>query len=226
MNKSILLFFIMFQFMPASYSQQQNKNYLDLVKRIQVERDTLNQAYQKSGNVQKDSIIRVARQFVFYSITHDLFQFWYGTPWSFYGQTFVPRQGSIACGYFVTGILRDAGFNIPWYEWANLASESFIVRLSPDIKRFYMRPVAEVKAYIKNRDNGLYIVGLDCHVGFIYKNDSLVKFVHSNYYQPLTGVMAEDFETKNPLRDSKYRVIGRLLDDNMVISWITFKRIQ
>ena len=79
---------------------------------------------------------------------------------------------------------------------------------------------------MKERGNGLYIVGLDCHVGFIYVKDNDIKFVHSNYYRPATGVMSEDFETNNPLNASKYRVLGKLLDDKMIENWIRNTRYE
>ena len=69
--------------------------------------------------------------------------------------------------------------------------------------------------------DGLYLVGLDCHVGFICVKNNDITFVHSNYYQKEIGVMAERLNTKNPLRDSKYRIIGKLLGDEMIEHWIT-----
>lgn len=68
--------------------------------------------------------------------------------------------------------------------------------------------------------DGLYLVGLDCHVGFIIVKDETIKFVHSNYYQPEIGVMSEGIISENPLNDSRYRVIGKLLSDKMMIKWI------
>jgi hypothetical protein len=53
----------------------------------------------------------------------------------------------------------------------------------------------------------------------VVKNDT-IKFVHSNYYQPWIGVMSEEIDSTNPLRDSDYRVIGKLLSDEMMVNWI------
>ena len=116
--------------------------------------------------------------------------------------------------------MSDAGFNIPRVRWAQLASETFIRKLSTDIKIFSNIPVNEVRAFITKRPDALYVVGLDKHVGFIYVNNDKVKFVHSNYYHPELGVMAEDLETDNPLNDSKYRILGCLFDDKMIKNWI------
>ena len=37
---------------------------------------------------------------------------WIGTKWDFNGISEKPQQGNIACGYFVTTVLRDAGLNL------------------------------------------------------------------------------------------------------------------
>ena len=47
-----------------------------------------------------------------------------------------------------------------------------------------------------------------------------MKFVHSNYYHPEIGVMSEAINSENPLKHSKYIVIGKLLSDEMIVSWI------
>jgi hypothetical protein len=207
-------------------SQDRKENYDNLKKRILTTRDEFFVKFKSADSINQKLILDSARQFIFETITQNIFSHWFGTPWEFYGQSRTPQKGTIACGYFVTGVLSDAGFEIPRAKWAQQASEVFIKRLSRELKKFYNRPIGEVVEYIKKSDNGLYIVGLDCHVGFIYKNNNSIKFVHSNYYQPSKGVMAEDLDSWNPLKDSKYRVLGRILDDNMIISWIEEKRIE
>ncbi len=158
---------------------------------------------------------------MFNTITEKIFPYWYGTPWDFNGTTRVPKQGSIACGFFVTNILTDVGFNIPRIGWAQSASEVFIKKLAPNsIKRFSNRPISEVENYLLRTGDGLYLVGLDQHVGFIVVKDDEIEFVHSNYYQADIGVMSEEIDSANPLNDSNYRVIGKLLSNDMIINWI------
>ena len=78
----------------------------------------------------------------------------------------------------------------------------------------------DVIKYINNKGDGLYIVGLDQHVGFISKQKNELRFRHANYYQPEVGVMDEPLVGWNPLNHSKYRVIGKILDAAMVCNWI------
>ncbi|MFZ4797638.1 MAG: hypothetical protein ACOYMA_09100 [Bacteroidia bacterium] len=108
----------------------------------------------------------------------------------------------------------------------NLASEVFIKKFSNDIKRFRNEPIGNIKNYILNKSNGLYIVGLDCHVGFIFKYNDTVKFIHSNYYKPDIGVMSENFEGNNPLDDSSYVVIGKILSKANIINWLVQSKIK
>lgn len=110
----------------------------------------------------KDSVIDTARKFLLNTIGNDVFPYWYGTPWDFNGHTKIPQQGAIACGYFVTTVLLDAGFNIPRIKWAQLASEVFIKKLaSNNLQRFSNKPISEIEEYLRNIEPGLYVVGLD-----------------------------------------------------------------
>src|SRR6187200_2544039 len=63
---------------------------------------------------------------------------WIGTAWNFNGTSEKPQQGSIACGYFVTTILRDAGLSLARIKLAQCASEQMIISLvqSKYIHRF------------------------------------------------------------------------------------------
>jgi hypothetical protein len=59
-------------------------------------------------------------------IVDSIIPYWFGTKWNFYGTTEVPRNGSIACGYFVTTVLRDAGLRINRIKLAQAASEEMM----------------------------------------------------------------------------------------------------
>ena len=225
MQKSLpFLFLFLICCAPPSEKKPASKiDYAELKTQIKNAQQTYRADYASANSEGKDSIVNIARNYVLKTICDDIFNQWYGTPWTFHGHTKQPGTGSIACGYFVNTVLSDAGFNIPGDAWSQLASETFIVKLTKDLKRYTQTPISKVKDYVASRGDGLYLVGLDCHVGFIYVKGNDVKFVHSNYYQREIGVMAEDLDTKNPLRDSKYRVLGKLLDDKMMENWITGK---
>lgn len=198
---------------------------------IKVEMATKREFYQKLYNestavTAKEKTILQAQDYLFKTIIEELFPHWYGTPWDFNGTTQIPKKGKIACGYFVTTILRDAGFDIPRIKWAQMASETMIKRVTKNIKRFSNAKIETIEDYIHQKGDGLYIVGLDSHVGFVYKSGQIIRFVHANYYQRQKGVMSESIHTKNPLKDSKYRVIGKILHKVMVTNWILKKKYE
>lgn len=200
------------------------QSYNEIITNIETRRIELASIYSFTNN--KDSLISVAQEFLFDKIVNEIFPAWYNTKWDFNGTTTIPQKGKIACGYFVTTVLEHAGFKLPRVKWAQLASEAIILKLNKDVKKFRNRPVKEVIDYISNSGKGLYIVGLDIHVGFIVNDGEEISFVHSNYYKPEIGVMKESLEGKNPLADSKYRVIGKILHQTMVEKWLPGKSLE
>jgi hypothetical protein len=198
-------------------------DYPALTKSIEERRLAFAASYSTADSATRPSIIDSARTYLFDRITLDILPSWYGTPWDFNGTTRVPGKGTIACGYFVNTVLLDAGFRLPRIKWSQMAAEPITVKLSHNIKRFRDRPVGEVITYIRTQGDGLYKVGLDTHVGFIVARNGVVRFVHSNYYQRDIGVMSEPLDGENPLAHSRYRIVGSLLGDEMVVAWIEGK---
>lgn len=218
--KIILLILLL---LPSSIliGQSRYENYLELSKGILLKKDSLQNAYNLASLTGKDSVIDNTREFLLSIVGNDIFSYWYGTPWDFNGHTKIPQQGTIACGYFVTTVLLDAGFNVPRIKWAQSASEVFIKKLAPgNLQRFSNKPISEIEKYLRHAGPGLYVVGLDNHVGFIIVKRDSMAFVHANYYEPDIGVMSQEIDSDNPLKNSKYRVIGKLFTDEMIIKWL------
>ena len=197
-----------------------NETYPELIAQVKKKQTEIKAAYLKADSTERDSIIVVAQDYLLKTITTDFFNHWYGTEWDFNGTTRTPREGKIACGYFITTVLSDAGFKIPRVYWAQQASEYYIKRMTSDIKRYSNVSIEKVMTYFQGREDGLYVVGLDSHVGFVYKRGKKLQFVHASYYNPKEGVKSENLDSKNPLSESEYRVIGRILDKEMVRRWI------
>ncbi len=200
--------------------QTSQTSYFQLLREVESKKSGFKRQYELSGLQQKDSVIEAARDFLLKIALNELFPYWYGTHWDFNGTTRVPGEGYIACGYFVTNTLTDLGFIIPRVKWAQSASEVYIKKLSGTVKRFSNVPVSTIREYLTQTGSGLYLVGLDCHVGYLAVTDTNIRFIHSNYYHPEKGVMSEDIETDNPFKDSGYRVIGKIFGDEMIRKWI------
>ena len=202
------------------YGREQ-KEYSSIIKEIIEKRDSLMLEYTESDSIRKDSIIVVSRDFLINAMTKKVFPSWYGTKWGFNGTTRTPQKGRIACGYFITNTLSDVGFNIPRVKWAQSASEVFIKKLSyGNIDRFSNKPISVIEKYLRKSGNGLYLVGLDYHTGFVLVDNDEIRFIHADYYEPEIGVVSEKIDSNSPIADSKYRVFGKLMSDKMVLNWI------
>ena len=157
-----------------------------------------------------------------------LIPFWYGTPWEFTGQTDTPRQGTVACGVFVSTVLRDAGVNLSRVQMSIIASERMIRSLvSPsNIRYFHKQPINQVVKKIRDWGPGVYVVGLDFHTGFIINRGGKVLFIHSSYVDPPLAVVKEVALHSDVLASSKYKVLGKLSADwGFLNKWLTGKRI-
>lgn len=147
---------------------------------------------------------------------------WLGTPWDFNGITQIPQQGAIACGYFVTTVLRDAGLPVARIKLAQAASEQMITALvqAKYIQRFSNVAIADFVKNIQKEGYGLYIVGLDNHTGFIFNDGTEVYFIHATIVGT-RNVQQEKALTSYVLMQSKYKVLGKISADvNVLNKWI------
>lgn len=198
-------------------------NYKDVLARLEAERLALASRYQQTASpAQQADVIAQARTVVTRSIYTEIFPAWYGTPWDFNGTTEVPQQGKIACGYFVSTVLRDAGWRVQRARLAQQASENIILSLTTDpyIKRFRRIAISDFVTAVKKWGEGTYVVGLDIHTGFIVNTGGEVYFIHSSYVEPYAVVREKASESKI-LAASNYRVLGKVTADDLFIKrWL------
>jgi hypothetical protein len=144
-------------------------------------------------------------------IADSLVSYWYDTPWDFNGTTQQPGEGSIACGYFVTTVLRDAGLSLNRVKLAQCASEQMIKTLCrPEaITRQSNQTLEAFVKMVTQKGRGLYIVGLDFHTGLIWHDGEQVYFIHASYARPKKVIKEVALESA-VLRSSSYRVLGRI----------------
>ena len=213
---------------PITVSQETvnyREQYPTLLKDIQKKRQQLHLQY-KNSTKPRAKTIQEARAYLEDTLRQEIFPAWYGTAWDFNGISQTPGKGKIACGYFVSTSLVHAGFKVNRIRLAQQPSQSIIKTFIPKkhcsvLK--YQISIDKVATFLKSKGDGIYIVGLDRHVGFISVKGDQMHFIHSSYYRPSPVVVSEPIDSKNPLRDSKYRVIGKLFTDDMVIGWLTQK---
>lgn len=203
-------------------------NYQDVLAKLEVERIALASRYQQAASsAQRADVMDQARTVVTRAIYTEIFPSWYGTAWDFYGTTEVPQQGKIACGYFVSTVLRDAGWRVQRARLAQQASENIILSLTSDpyVKRFRRVAISHFVTAVKHWGVGIYVVGLDIHTGFIVNTGGEVYFIHSSYVEPYALVRERASDSKI-LAASKYRVLGKITaDDVLVEKWLLRKEI-
>lgn len=153
------------------------------------------------------------------AVSQQLIPAWIGTPWNFYGMTEVPGQGTIACGYFVTTILRDAGIPLNRVKLAQCASATMIRSLVQRryIQQFSNIPTASFIESIRKTGYGLYIIGLDSHTGLLYHNGHTLYFIHANYTGSRTVVQEEAWQSA-VLNSSAYKIVGKISADEQALA--------
>ncbi len=169
----------------------------------------------------KRAIMLEAQTYLFGLITEGLFPYWYGTKWDFNGTTETPRNGKIACGYFVGNILKHAGFRFNRRNLGMSASEKIVKTFAPadQIQRFSRVSLSKFVKAAQASGNGLYILGLDTHVGFVVVQGDDVGFIHASRTF-WNGVRWEKPEEARAVKKSKYRILGKILDEQMVSKWL------
>lgn len=196
------------------------ENYAVAKQKIIAARDSLRRIYHSAtGNRGK---IEAAGETLFtHAIVDNLITHWYGTSWDFNGITEEPGKGQIACGYFVTTLLRDAGYSLQRIKLAQSPALVIIEKVADkkSIRHFSLQPVSKVDSVVKSMGKGLYVVGLDFHVGFLYCDGATVYFIHSNYIRR-QGVVKESILTSAAFANSKYRVIGKINGTSLTRNWL------
>jgi len=200
-------------------------HYPTILAQIQTARQALADRYHQEPH-NRSALMAEAETLLSSAIGKNLAPFWYGTGWAFNGTTETPGVGKIACGYFVTTLLRDAGFDLPRIRMAQVASETMIRSLVSEdhIKRFSDAAIEDFSKAVRQWGPGLYVVGLDMHTGFIFCANGKVWFLHASY-QPPYQVIKEPIERSAILVASRYRVLGKLSDPTLLRKWFLGEKI-
>lgn len=195
---------------------------------IQQKKAVLAANYQKLPAKKKKEAIEAAKEYLFQRITQDLIPYWFQTEWDFNGTTETPRKGQIACGYFVTTILKHAGIELDKYYLSRASSATLIRHLCDPQNTITIRKnnFSKLLQHFENQPDGLYIVGLDTHVGFIEKKGADLFFIHSRKPRS-AGVTREKVKESKTLQKSKIHVVGNLLaNQNLIINWLKVKPLK
>jgi hypothetical protein len=183
----------------------------------------------------KAKVKEAARKYLVKTIIEDIIPAWYGTPWHMGkdDDAEYPHQKGkrISCSYFVTAVLQNVGFVFDSRKkWAN--SRALYIQTSltdkDQVQRFYGISAKGFSRKLLELKEGLYLVGLNCHIGFIWIKDHKAWFIHSNYVDPQEGVVREPVATSHAIINSEkvgYWVTPLLNDDRLLEQWLFSKKL-
>ncbi|MBK1882309.1 hypothetical protein JIN85_07780 [Luteolibacter pohnpeiensis] len=147
---------------------------------------------------------------------------WLGTPYDFNGTASAPGSDKIACGYFVATVLKDAGFRVNRYRLAQQPSENIL-------RTFLSKDSCLLKigvSYdhftddISSLEPGIYVLGLDTHVGFLLIDPSGFRFIHSSGRRPWC-VVEQSRDEALVVKLSNWRMLGNLTaDPDLIRQWL------
>ncbi len=158
-----------------------------------------------------------------------LCEFWYGTNWDYNGVSVEPGSGKIACGYFVANILHDLGFKFSRNALGRLPASKIIrtfIKNDSLIKTINNKEISRLEKAVKQMGKGVFLIGLDYHVGFLlYETDSIY-FIHSSFFTP-QKVVKENIHKCEALRYSDIFMIGKLFCDDLILKkWLYGREIN
>jgi len=179
-----------------------------------------------SSQVQKEHFLDSISRIFSKNLTNTIIPFWYGTLWDFNGYTEKPRNGKIACGYFVSTTLRDMGLNLNRFKMAQQTGTSE----AQTIACGNSQNIYDISIYngesIENRllkfKEGLYFVGLDNHVGYVLIINNKYYFIDSNYIE--LQVKKERTNTSQTFKSNRY-YFARITDNKELMKEWLFNNV-
>lgn len=207
--------------------QPDPKTYAVLTTELERSRVVLAKRHAAAKNEAARKIVENDARVILEKTLLAMMRCWLGTPWDFNGTAAKPGGGQIACGYFVATVLQDAGFQVDRYELAQQASgnilRSFLPRdgCSLSVGKEY----AAFADGMEKAEPGIYLVGLDTHVGFLVVRKDGFRMIHSSGSSPWC-VVDEDRENAHALKKSNWPMIGNLTENSGVLKrWLRAEKI-
>ncbi|MEO1857641.1 MAG: hypothetical protein ABGY95_09820 [Rubritalea sp.] len=205
----------------------QPEQYEILKQDIAIRKSRLAKRYKTAKNdMERKAVLSESRDLL-EMILPEMMRCWLGTKWDFNGISETPGDGKIACGYFVNTVMRDAGFLLPRIKLSQQPSQTILGAFVPR-SDMTIRTGMDYQAFhemVQSKAPGIYIVGLDKHVGFIVHTGNTLHFIHSSGSAPWC-VVDESKENAVALQRSHYRVIGNVTAQSHTLEkWLLNKSV-
>jgi hypothetical protein len=171
-----------------------------------------------------------ARRVVTEAIVDRIFPAWLGTPWGLGLSSTALRPHEpgkvVGCSYFVTAVLLNAGLRLESRgRFAVAPSELIQKALTPakkDLHRLFKMEGEALRQRIARLGDGVYMMGLNIHTGFLVVKGDEVRVVHASYTPP-TQVVNEPLLDSQVIELSKrrgYVVTPIFQDDFLIDAWL------
>lgn len=204
------------------------ERYAVLVKELEQWRSELAEKHRTARNSAAREAVEHDARVLLELVLPEMMRCWLGTPWDFHGIAERPGEGKIACGYFVSTVLRDAGFRVDRFKLAKQPSENILRTFLPRASCTLSvgKSYAEFARDAALLDPGVYVVGLDTHVAFlVVPGDGGFRFIHSSGSKPWR-VVDEARDEAEVLKRSSWRMLGNLTAEASVLRrWLEGERI-
>ncbi len=202
--------------------------YRSLSAELKKWQEDLGAKFKSAGTQkEKDEIAHDARV-IFELVAPEMMKCWLGTGYDFNGTAAEPGEGKIACGYFVSTVLKDAGFRVNRYRLAQQPSGNIMQTFIPR-KECRLRVGVDYEKYadwLEDQESGIYLIGLDTHVGFIVIEGAKVRFIHSSGIGK-AGVVKENRAAAKAIQRSNWRLLGPLTQNRGFIEkWLLGEKLN
>lgn len=196
--------------------------YLQKRTELADQKSSLQKRYN-AGSVTLDSVGKYYEQM----LVSELIPYWYGVEWTFEGHTDHPDSSSVACGYFVSTTMKHLGFKLNRYRMAQQSALNELRSIVSDRKEIlsFVRGDSLIVNIKSKLEDGVYLLGLDCHVGYLLKRDELLYFIHSNYLFPMMVVFEEAQLSEAFLNSNRYYIAPISNNNWLMKQWILGKTI-
>ncbi len=202
--------------------------YNQIKNSVKKKKQELSLAYASGNDSIKKIIIKEAENYIYETLLNKIIPHWYGMSWDISGYSAVPQEGTVGCSYFVSNTLLHMGFNLNRYKIAQADATTIArsLQTNNDLIILNNKTPEYLVDYVKtNLTEGIYTIGLSCHVGYLLYRNGQVFFIHSNYYLP-TVIMIEKAMDSSALVSSIY-IIGKITtNETTIIKWLTNSKFE
>lgn len=201
------------------------------LREIEGKRRGLGQRWQEARGKERTAMRAAARELVLATLTDTVLPAWLGTPWGLGPSSTAdrPHQAGmvVGCSYFVTGVLENAGLRLQsrtrFAQAPSLLMQQALSLAPRDTHRFPGMDPVVLERRIAALGDGVYIVGLNIHTGFLVVRAGKVRVVHASYTPP-QKVVDEALTTSAVIRLSRgrgYVVTPLFRDDRLIDFWLS-----